>query len=95
MSRRPFDGIRPFGPFIDLQDKDISQPLNSKQKERTDSIPTFESVDDLPDSPMLRQYVQTIKKKTGNTEKEVINSKPVREYMKRLGVWSQVENGDK
>lgn len=86
MSRRPLEDIRPIGPFFKVEEGEELEQASSQVK--------FESISDLPDSPMLEQYVQSIKQKTGKSEVEVINSQPVEDYMKRLGVWSQVEDGN-
>jgi hypothetical protein len=78
---RPFEDIRPVGPFVS-DNNSADQEINTENYN-----PTFESVSDLPESPMLEQYVNSIVAKTGKSEKEVINSKPVKVYMKRLGLW--------
>ena len=88
MSNRPLDGIRPFGPFISRGDNEDS---NEQVPEPVQSEHRFQSMSDLPDSPMLEQYVNSLVEKTGKSEVEVINSEPVKLYMQRLGVWEQVK----
>lgn len=56
-----------------------------------DSIPHFESVEDLPESPMLRNYVSRLSNHLNKAEEEIINSEPVRDYMKKLGVWESAK----
>ena len=75
MVNRPFKDIRPVGPIIDLDE----QPSENTEEE-------FESLDDLPDSPMLREYVKRQAEYLNADVDEVINSKPVKDYMERLGV---------
>lgn len=86
MVERPFKDRRPLGPFVSS-----SSSRNSSQTNNGD--PTFESIDDLPDSPMLREYVNQQSEYLNKDIEEVINSKPVKDYMKRLGVWEQAING--
>lgn len=80
MVDRPFKNVRPIGPLIYINSE-------SQSASTVDGV-EFESMSDLPDSPMLRQYVKKQIDYTGLDEKTVINSSPVREYMKRLGVWN-------
>jgi hypothetical protein len=88
MSNRPLDDIRPFGPFIS---RDNDEDIEQKAPEPVQSEHRFQSMSDLPNSPMLEEYVNSLVQKTGKSELEVINSKPVKLYMQRLGVWEQVK----
>lgn len=100
MVRRPFKDKRPVGPLFTNDDKDTR---NANQVVTDDSgepivndegrVARFESIDDLPDSPMLMSYVEEVKEWSGNSEFEVINSKAVEDYMKKLGVWRQAIDG--
>lgn len=89
MSDRPLDDIRPFGPFIsrgeDDEDSEVQVP------EPVESDHRFESMSDLPDSPMLKEYVNSLAAKTDKSKVEIINSEPVKLYMQRLGVWEEVK----
>lgn len=97
MVRRPLENKRPIGPFFGEQaDSDTAhgssrEPLEPDQiQDSSDpdfSSVTFESLDDLPDSPMLIQYVERQANYLGKDISEIINSKPVKQYMVRLGVW--------
>lgn len=82
MVRRPLRNKRPIGPILDYSDSRSSDETQTGD-------PTFDSLDDLPDSPMLRQYVERQAEYLNKDIEEVINSKPVKDYMKRLGVWEQ------
>lgn len=81
MVKRPLGDRRPLGPFLSP-----SKAESEEVKTDNSSNPTYNSLDELPDSPMLEEYVTQIMEKTGKSEEEVINSKPVERYMKRLGV---------
>lgn len=82
MVRRPLADKRIVGPLFTS-----SSSSGSTESETKD--PTFESLDDLPDSPMLRQYVNRQAEYLDKDVEDIINSKPVKEYMRRLGVWEQ------
>mgnify|MGYP006934458326 CR=1 FL=1 len=84
MVNRPFKDIRPLGPFVSNE-----AGTEAQSKEKHINAPVFNSMSDLPDSPMLKQYVEQQVNYTGLDEKTVINSTPVKEYMKRLGVWDK------
>lgn len=88
MVKRPLGKNRPFGPFIEVgaEDKGSSKNIGQSDKTETDGV-LFDSVDDLPESEMLHDYVSMMIEKTGQPERAVINSKPVEKYMKKLGVW--------
>lgn len=89
MVRRPFKDRRPLGPFITESDgSDTNKPDENNINQGRQS-PTFESIDDLPDSPMLREYIHKQSEYFGVEPEEIINSKPVEDYMRRLGVWEQ------
>lgn len=85
MVKRPLKDKRPIGPLF-------STSQSQREVESRNGDPTFESIDDLPDSPMLREYIRKEAEYfNADSEeiKKIINSKPVEEYMKRLGVWEQ------
>lgn len=81
--KRPLKNKRVFGPVIDL---------NSSSGGDVEVGGEFKSIDDLPDSPMLKEYVERQIEYTGLDEKTVINSDPVKNYMERLGVWERSIN---
>jgi len=92
--KRPLKDKRPFGPLVNLnQDNaELSQPSESPtiwEESSSESNTRFNSIDDLPDSPMLKQYVEREIEYTGLDEVTVINSTPVKKYMQRLGVWEK------
>jgi len=91
MVRRPFKYRRPIGPFI-LKDRDTDVVDHETRDQEVDTInadPHFESLDDLPDSPMLMEYIEKQAKYFNRDPEEIINSPPVKDYMRRLGVWEQ------
>lgn len=90
MVKRPLEDNRIIGPFITLES---STGEESSEQSTNDDI-SFESINELPDSPMLKTYVKEIQKKSGQPEKAVINSDPVEDYMKQLGVWKQAVRGE-
>lgn len=79
--KRPLKSRRVFGPVIDLN--------SSKDDVSVDDGRRFESREDLPESPMLEEYVDRMIEFTGQPEDAVINSDPVINYMKRLGVYNK------
>lgn len=74
--KRPLKNRRIIGPVLDFEAEEVSSTDGGG----------YESKDDLPDSPMLHEYVDRMVEFTGKPEKAVINSEPVEQYMKRLGV---------
>jgi len=90
MVNRPFKDIRPVGPIVDIGDSNTSDSAddNTSSGGGEDTV-VFESIDDLPDSPMLKEYVIEQADAARLDVETVINSTPVEQYMKRLGVWEQ------
>lgn len=82
MVERPFEDRRIVGPIFNTSNSD-------NRTEPQDIEPEFDSVDDLPDSPMLREYVAREAEYFDVEPEVIINSQPVKDYMKRLGVWEQ------
>lgn len=60
---------------------------SSESEDDEDEIPHFDSVEDLPDSPMLERYIEQVSEYLDMPKDEVINTQPVRDYMRELGVW--------
>lgn len=99
MVNRPFKDKRPIGPLVDFTDSEsVSNQSatkdNSSQSDSLDDV-YFESISDLPDSPMLKEYVDREVEYTGLDTETIINSTPVKRYMQRLGVWRQAVDMNK
>lgn len=70
-----------------LRDRLASGEDNNERREDEDVV--FDSIDDLPESQMLREYVKQQADYLGLPVDKVINTQPVKDYMKRLGLWEQ------
>lgn len=88
MVKRPLKDRRPLGPFISRSSSDSEDFVDIED-------PKFDSIEDLPDSPMLKEYVNRQAEYLGKDVEDIINSKPVKDYMKRLGVWDRAVDGVK
>lgn len=87
MVNRPFKNRRPIGPFLQRGTGIGKQTKDDTHNNGGD--PHFRSIEDLPDSPMLRQYVRNQADYLDEDIENIINSEPVKDYMRRLGVWEQ------
>lgn len=67
-----------------------SNPDEELEEVKDDEV-HFDSMEDLPDSPMLKEYVQKLSNYFDKPPEKIINTQPVRDYMKRLGVWKQAK----
>lgn len=93
MVRRPFEGVRPLGPLLgrgrDVSQGEVEEQDTQEQVVESTNDVHFNSLSELPDSPMLKEYVRRQANYLDEDIEVIINSKPVKQYMKRLGVWEQ------
>lgn len=83
---RDRDGIFPILPRDTVLEQENSSSDSNLSEFERDEIPHFDSRDDLPDSPMLNQYIDNVSRYLNKSEEEIINSQPTIDYMRQLGV---------
>jgi len=87
--KRPLKNKRLLGPVFDFSNGEGSG--SGEDIIIDDSEIEFTSMDDLPESPMLRQYVERQSEYLEADVVSIINSEPVKQYMRRLGVWEEAK----
>lgn len=88
MVKRPFKDRERIFPIIrERKLLDFESSIESEVSDET--VPHFDSVDDLPNSPMLKQYIENQAEYFDAPPDEIINTQPVIDYMRKLGVLEQ------